>query len=54
VAVGATPGSAGQVRVAKSRLLLGMAVALLSALAVCLITWPLMDVVTRHDNVRFE
>jgi hypothetical protein len=26
----------------------------LTALAVCLITWPLMDVVTRHDNVRFE
>ncbi len=28
--------------------------AVLTALVVCLITWPLMDVVTRHDNVRFE
>jgi hypothetical protein len=34
--------------------LLGMAGAVLTALAVCLITWPLMDVVTRQDNVRFE
>jgi ABC-type antimicrobial peptide transport system permease subunit len=33
---------------------LGMAAAVLTALAVCLITWPLMNVATRHDNVRFE
>ncbi len=32
----------------------GLAGAVMTALAVCLITWPLMDVVTRHDNVRFE
>lgn len=34
--------------------LLGMAGAVLTALAVCLITWPLMDAVTPHGNVRFE
>jgi hypothetical protein len=28
--------------------------AVLIALAVCMVTWPLMDVATRHDNVRFE
>jgi len=34
--------------------LLGVTAAVLTALAVCMITWPLMDVATRHDNVRFE
>jgi hypothetical protein len=33
---------------------LSMAGAVLTAVAVCLITWPLMDVATRRDNVRFE
>jgi len=32
---------------------LGMAAAVLTALAICMITWPLMDVATRRDNVRF-
>jgi len=30
-----------------------MAAAVLTALAICMITWPLMDVATRRDNVRF-
>lgn len=33
---------------------LGMGAAVLAALAVCMITWPLMDVATRHNNIRFE
>jgi hypothetical protein len=33
---------------------LGVAAAVLTTLAICMITWPLMDVATRHDNVRFE
>lgn len=33
---------------------LGVAAGVLAALAVSMITWPLMDVATRHDNVRFE
>jgi hypothetical protein len=32
----------------------GLAAAVLTALAVCMITWPMMDVATRHDQVRFE
>ena len=40
-------------RQAHLRLFLGMAAAVLTALAICMITWPLMDVATRRDNVRF-
>jgi hypothetical protein len=35
-------------------LVLCVGAGVLIALAVSLITWPLMDVATRHDNVRFE
>jgi hypothetical protein len=33
---------------------LGVGAAVLATLAVCMITWPLMEATTRHDNVRFE
>jgi hypothetical protein len=33
---------------------LGAAISVVLTLAVCSVTWPLMDVATRHDNVRFE
>jgi predicted lysophospholipase L1 biosynthesis ABC-type transport system permease subunit len=32
---------------------LGTGAAVLIALAMCMVTFPLMDVTTRHDNVRF-
>jgi hypothetical protein len=32
----------------------GVAAAVLTTLAVSMITWPLLGAVTRHDNVRFE
>ena len=35
-------------------LFVAVGLALLVALGVSLITWPLMDAATRHDNVRFE
>ncbi|BCB90951.1 ABC transporter permease [Phytohabitans suffuscus] len=32
----------------------GAAAAVAATIAVCLVTWPLMDVATRHENTRFE
>jgi len=32
----------------------GAAASVVVTLAVCLVTWPLMDATTRHDNVRYE
>jgi ABC-type branched-subunit amino acid transport system permease subunit len=33
---------------------LGLAAAVLAALAVSMVTWPVLAELTRHDNVRFE
>jgi hypothetical protein len=32
----------------------GAAASVVVTLAVCLVTWPLVDATTRHDNVRYE
>ena len=33
---------------------LALGLGLLVTLAISLVTWPLMDAVTRHDQVRFQ